>query len=103
MSRLKDVGVKKRRPHPTSIDGLFIRDMSLDEYRQRANELDGAGDDFAWLLYDRFICDENGDRFEDYPNQEDGADIPVSQILAFKTVFEEFVAGLGKSPDASDS
>ena len=100
--RISDTGLAPGKPHKTGIDGLYIRDMELDEFQSFLASLEGSEEDgkppssVVWTLFDKVFCDETGSRFEDFPRPEDHERMTVGMLNALPREFREFIEGLGK-------
>jgi len=104
MARLGDI----RRNTPSSVDGIWIRDLSIgelqalfpdpvdpdDEEENRARTL---------RMFRDLFCDASGERFEDVNEPEDIDRISVGVMQALIGDVEKMVSGVGKpSPETPD-
>ena len=63
MSKLQELKIPLT---PTSVEGIYMRDLSIDDIRSLQKELAGGeGDDNVLWLFQKVFCDENGDPIED--------------------------------------
>ena len=101
MSRLADTALDVK-PFPTGVEGLYVRNAEFEEFQkflevQAKDEEKGVpASVIVWRIYDRFICDEKGDRFEDFPKPGDHKGMSLKLISGISREFGEFCSGLGK-------
>ena len=108
MASLTGTGAAGGQPTATCVDGLYIRDLSLERYLEIVQALDDAGEDpevppkvVSWRMFDWLICDADGNRFDDFPTEADATDITLTQARAFRAAFDDFVDHLGKGRRAT--
>ena len=75
--RLADTGALT--PEPTEIEGVYIRaDVAPEDFEAvsaKASELEDADtqseamQDLFYEVYDKLLCDSEGNRFEDFPTR----------------------------------
>ena len=78
--------VKSKLVHETSVEGVYIRDLSLSKLEE-LGELETADEPTVALLwlFANLICDKNGDLFEDVQTEED---IKKTSMMKIKRITE---------------
>ena len=127
-SFFKDTGAAK--PLPSSIEGIFIRNVSADTIYEFAllgkkveeatpnlsgneklteeqvlKQLDDQKEamyNIAWFLFERVICDEDGDPFDDVPDREAAKAAGIPAIKAIMDSLREVLIGEGKTEAPSN-
>ena len=99
-----------RSPSPTAHEGIYIRSMPMVKMQKIARRLweafsalpddadgEAASEMFqrqAWQVFDRVLCDENGDRLPDYPNEDDCLKMDAVEANSYIQAFNDFFASL---------
>lgn len=83
-------------PHPTNDPNLFVRDLPPDEYQAVVGNLPEDGQLAAWTIFDKLLCDADGNRLEDYPSEADAKRLTVGQMATFMEIVHAFNDRLGK-------
>lgn len=103
MSKLLDT-VGAASITPTSIEGLFVRNVSLKDIE----ELQKVGEDDDGLaglmvIFRDFAVDKDGERFEDVQTAEQIKALPMETVGNIARAVTEVVERLGKGLPAQDA
>ena len=89
--------VKSKLVHETSVEGVYIRDLSLAKLEE-LGELETADEPTVALLwlFANLICDKDGELFEDVQTAEDIKQTSMMKIRAITESAMETIQNAGK-------
>ena len=93
MPKITDLDLPDRLE--TSIPGLFVRDIPIVELEAMQDEA-GDDEDLGFLYFDRILCDENGEKFEDVGSKEDVKKLGQLKLAAISRAVSEALDTSGK-------
>ena len=105
MATLAGTGAAAGRLVKTAIDGVFVRDVPLEDLEALQAEIEelDEGDEHqsVWLLVDRLMRGEDGTKFTDLPSVEEVKKLSLLQMAAFKDAYQEYLEGAAKKMRAT--
>lgn len=94
--------LKSKKPIPIGVDGIFIHNMPAkqmqDIFGNMEERLTNEPENVIVELFNKLICDSDGDTFEDVATYE-----AILEVLSLKDI-QEIIVGIGEAmnPNAKD-